>query len=136
MPTEIETIMAQRQKALDEIAIKISRLIDDDDAIVNAARAANRPYTRDEKAKLKEIRTGLVASQRADRDVRLIAIESLNNSTTLKQLLAGVEATNKELKEVFDDLKKVSETIKNIAEVVGKIAQVINGLKGLLAGLP
>jgi hypothetical protein len=130
--SEIDDILAKRDDALASIVSKSNELYAASDAIVNAARRAARAYTKAEKAQLKDIGMGLVTTDRAERDVRLVVIERLNNSAGINNLISTVDSTNKDLKSVFNDMKAVSNTIKSIGDAIGKITALIGALQSLL----
>ena len=102
-------------------------------AIEDAAFDGNRPFTAAETAERDQLRAARHEAADARRALGFTTLEQLDNSETVRDLLAGVNGVNQEMGHDLDRLKAIATFADDAAKVADGLFQVAKGLTALAA---
>jgi len=96
-------------------------------------RGYDRPLTPAERKAIEEYRDGIGALREADREVALITVRLLSESSEVQRLINVLSAVNEGLKGKLASIKRVVEVLKKVSDVIGIVDNVIKSLTKLTA---
>ena len=103
------------------------------EAIKDAAFNAGRALTPSETAERDQLRAARHEAAEALRALSFQTMEELNDSSTVQDLLSGIQAINRDMDQDLQRLEKITEFAEDAAKVADGLVQVAKGLATLAA---
>jgi len=126
-----DEVLAAAEAAQAKLAGLEDDLADQIEQIREAAFLAKRPVTAAETAQRNQLESDLSAVRAARQEVAFVALQQLDNSSTVAAMRRRVDGVNAGLSDVLDRLQRIAAITAAVADVAATLATLAGSLAAL-----